>query len=312
MRARNPRRPNWSSADEVKEYALRRWGRAHWLERGNTDTWPEFASWLRVVTAGDPEPVRTHALQVADVLEHEPGLVIDFPLAVDPVKPPALAERGFLRPARSTLNPGLALNTIKVLYRQPDTLALWGIPYEMRRGQQPRDLWERRGDSWIWLGSPGWYGSMSKSDQAAVKAFLDQHREAVPENPHEWSLLADFESNPRSPGLSPMLDELENLLGPLSKGHKQAILDYIEDPTEEGWDRIYGLILTPDSLRLSTLWQWVHHVDPSFPMSRPSRGRWPRIPDPFTVARAIRAAAGQRAPNSISALRHRLMPPGSW
>lgn len=25
------------------------------------------------------------------------------------------------------------LNTIRVLYRQPDTMALYGIPYEMRR-----------------------------------------------------------------------------------------------------------------------------------------------------------------------------------
>lgn len=100
--------------------------------------------------------------------------------------------------------------------------------------------------------------------------------------------------NPRDPGISPMLGELENLLGPLSQGHKEAILDYLEQPTEEGWDRIHSLILSPDSLRLATTWQWVMHVDPTFPRSRPSGGRWPRIPDPFTVARAIRAAANKR------------------
>lgn len=100
--------------------------------------------------------------------------------------------------------------------------------------------------------------------------------------------------NPRAPGLSPMLGELENMLGPLSQGHKDAILDYIEDPTEEKWDRIHSLVLTPGSLRLATMWQWVRHVDPSFPSSRPSGDRWPKIPDPFTVARAIRAAAERR------------------
>lgn len=100
--------------------------------------------------------------------------------------------------------------------------------------------------------------------------------------------------NPRAPGITPMLEELENYLGPLSDGHRQAILDYLDDPTEEGWDRIHALILVPDSLRLATTWQWVMHVDPTFPRSRPSGARWPRIPDSFTLARAIRAAADKR------------------
>lgn len=33
------------------------------------------------------------------------------------------------------------LPTIRTLYRQPDTLSLWGIPYVMREGQTPRDIW---------------------------------------------------------------------------------------------------------------------------------------------------------------------------
>lgn len=89
------------------------------------------------------------------------------------------------------------LAQIRVLYRQPDTLALWGIPYDMRAdvGQQPRDIERAREESkekmfgrverslrrrpartrtsgatlpprvyqdphegWIWLGQPGWWG----------------------------------------------------------------------------------------------------------------------------------------------------------
>ena len=35
------------------------------------------------------------------------------------------------------------LDSVVILWRQPDTLALWGIPYKMREdgGQQPYDLW---------------------------------------------------------------------------------------------------------------------------------------------------------------------------
>ena len=87
------------------------------------------------------------------------------------------------------------LKQIKVLYREPDTLSLWGIPYEMRVGQQPRDLWHRRYETgWIWLGSPGWYGSMSKADIAAVKKFVAKHKDLVPQGPAEWSSLV--EGNP--------------------------------------------------------------------------------------------------------------------
>lgn len=86
------------------------------------------------------------------------------------------------------------LKMIRVLYRQPDTMALYGIPYEMRRDvrQEPRDL--IRGNAgqipgdWIWLGSPGWYGSMSLDERAAVDLFLLVVGE-TPDNPGEWFTL---------------------------------------------------------------------------------------------------------------------------
>jgi hypothetical protein len=84
----------------------------------------------------------------------------------------------------------LPLQNIKILFRAPDTLALYGVPYEMRPGQQPGDLW-RAGNTkgWIWLGSPGWWGNMSPDDQAEVQAFLSKHHDAIPGNPYEWDRL---------------------------------------------------------------------------------------------------------------------------
>lgn len=90
------------------------------------------------------------------------------------------------------------LNTIRVLYRQPDTMALYGIPYEMRRDvrQEPRHLIAGNGGSipgdWIWLGSPGWYGSMTADEVAAVKLWLLVIGE-TPDWPGEWLELAPAE-----------------------------------------------------------------------------------------------------------------------
>lgn len=106
------------------------------------------------------------------------------------------------------------LNSIRTLYRQPDTLALWGIPYDMRPGQNPRDLWNasrpdvllaRAGgrlgammhapgplDDWIYLGCPGWWGSIEEADQKRIAAWLARHAELVPENPCEWSRVRRY------------------------------------------------------------------------------------------------------------------------
>lgn len=94
--------------------------------------------------------------------------------------------------------------SIKVLWRQPSTLALWGIPYRMREGQQPYDLWKAHRDyvaprpgwygskridisDWIWLGNPGWYGHMSHEDIRKVQEFLVTVSEFIPGGPFEWA-----------------------------------------------------------------------------------------------------------------------------
>ena len=119
------------------------------------------------------------------------------------------------------------LAQIRVLYRQPDTLALWGIPYDMRAdvGQQPRDIERARERSnnekvwrigrpypipanpyqdphegWIWLGQPGWWGpyEAGSPERLAVEAFLaGLPAGAVPGGPCEWTRLGDCEEAAR-------------------------------------------------------------------------------------------------------------------
>lgn len=100
------------------------------------------------------------------------------------------------------------LDTIVILYRRPDTLTLYGIPYDMRPGQSPKDIWDgpmynpdhpnRRTVAvdkqlfappreWIWLGQPGWWGHFTRDGIELVKAWLDAHKDDIPNGPNEWS-----------------------------------------------------------------------------------------------------------------------------
>lgn len=103
------------------------------------------------------------------------------------------------------------LSTVRVLYRRSDTLTLYGIPYAMRPGQSPRDIYRAGRDAkppapgwygtpsrdytaeWVYLGEPGWWGSLSRERIAEVKAWLEGLPQgAIPEWPEEWTDLADF------------------------------------------------------------------------------------------------------------------------
>lgn len=98
------------------------------------------------------------------------------------------------------------LASIKVLWRQPDLLTLWGVPYLMRPGQQPYDLWKARRDyveplpgwygskrinldDWIHLGEPGWWGTTPPEDIKLTETFLAKHKGNIPHNPCEWTVL---------------------------------------------------------------------------------------------------------------------------
>lgn len=77
------------------------------------------------------------------------------------------------------------LSKIIVLFRQPDTNCLYGIPYVMRPGQQPGDLWRAgRTEGWVWLGSPGWYGDRTRDEAAAIRQWLAGRD--LPQQPNEW------------------------------------------------------------------------------------------------------------------------------
>lgn len=84
------------------------------------------------------------------------------------------------------------LESIKILFMAPDTLALYGIPYLMREdvGQEPRHLWEAGNTKgWVYLGYPGWfYGSTE--DHALAEAFKAKHKNILPQNPYEWVILS--------------------------------------------------------------------------------------------------------------------------
>lgn len=80
-----------------------------------------------------------------------------------------------------------------VLWRQPDTLTLWGIHHDMRPGQEPADLFAARP-----FPRPGWFGAPGRSAGpregwriiSAGEAAI--YGDAVPLAPGEWSRLADF------------------------------------------------------------------------------------------------------------------------
>jgi hypothetical protein len=88
-----------------------------------------------------------------------------------------------------------------------------------------------------------------------------------------------------------LFDRAANLFGPIGPDQKKRILRYLEKPTEKGWDNIQCIVISEQAgfTRPRTVWQAVIAVDPTFPRSKEGK-TWERIPDPFTVARAIREA----------------------
>jgi hypothetical protein len=126
-----------------------------------------------------------HSARVQPIPPSDPRRRMDFG-----AHPPKLSPSPDVRPRPTTEN----LAKIRILFRDIETLALWGLPYDnLRPGQEPRHIDRRWRGDWIWLGSPGWFGGMSPEEQAAVKAFLATHREQVPTNAYEWSKLARVE-----------------------------------------------------------------------------------------------------------------------
>jgi len=86
-----------------------------------------------------------------------------------------------------------------------------------------------------------------------------------------------------------LLTRAVDLLGrSLSEENRQKINRFVADPTAENWNAIYAIVIS-NVPRRRTVWQAVTLLDRTFPRSK-SEGPWPRIPDGFLVARAIRNA----------------------
>jgi hypothetical protein len=85
------------------------------------------------------------------------------------------------------------LDEIEVLYRDNNgSMSLWGIPYRMNAavGQNPGHLRSRMDDPlgpWVWLGSPGWWGSMTPECMRETKAWLAELGDMVPTSPGEYT-----------------------------------------------------------------------------------------------------------------------------
>lgn len=75
---------------------------------------------------------------------------------------------------------------IKVLWRKPETMELFGIPYALKPQQSPKDLAPRLETSWIRLGYEGKWVSPEAEN------FVQSLGNAVPENPNEYTDLATW------------------------------------------------------------------------------------------------------------------------
>jgi len=91
------------------------------------------------------------------------------------------------------------------------------------------------------------------------------------------------------------LDRATNVFGPLKPDIRARITRFLDDPSEENWDRVYSIAIQP----FKTVWQAVLAVDPSFQRTK-SRDFWDRVPDAMLVARAIRHAVDSGRPPAIN------------
>lgn len=83
----------------------------------------------------------------------------------------------------------MAFSDIKVLLWHKG--AFWGIPYQMRPGQQPLDILEKYRGEWTYLGGAGWYSSMTTPEMEAAKAFVAQHRHKITAYEGAWIDLTE-------------------------------------------------------------------------------------------------------------------------
>jgi hypothetical protein len=132
-----------------------------------------------------------------------------------------------------------------------------------------------------------WYDSVDRAHledparQAEARARAEADRAAY----QDWNA----EQRARAQQLPDLFKGLYNLHGPLGTDVQRRLLAYLNNPTEDGWDDIRGIMLSAST----TVWQAWAAVDPQAPVSKPADAGWPRIPDAPTLRRALRWAAGE-------------------
>lgn len=95
-----------------------------------------------------------------------------------------------------------------------------------------------------------------------------------------------------------ILDHCRNVYGPLSRSERVRLQAVLRNPTEETWEAAHSLIIAVRGGCI-TLWDaWVQ-IDPKAPSSKVPSLYWPRIPDQFTLYRAIRTTT--RTPSRATA-----------
>lgn len=88
---------------------------------------------------------------------------------------------------------------------------------------------------------------------------------------------------------SPVVELAFNYVGLLKSYLKSALYNYMEFPTNDNWNEIYSMMVTPKH----TVWQAVLELDSTFPARIPVSAKdpdnlqWERIPSVVLVNMAI-------------------------
>lgn len=89
------------------------------------------------------------------------------------------------------------------------------------------------------------------------------------------------------------VDRTFTLTGPTLPDTRRELREYLRNPTERNWNRVYNAVVGMIDGQWVTFWQaWVK-TDKRAPLTRSRRGErvgWIRWPDTFTAMRALRAA----------------------
>jgi hypothetical protein len=128
-----------------------------------------------------------------------------------------------------------------------------------------------------------WYSSVDH-EKLADPEFLREQREAdeAGRRAYRAEQAEAYSKSQAEPGL---FKGLYSMMGPLSDETKRSVLDYLNAPAEEKWDRLHGRIIQGHI----TLWQAWIKVDPSAPKSKELDAPWPRIPSAEVLTQALRA-----------------------